>query len=76
MLSIYSRRDHHNTTLDSAGANFTIHSFERESTRTFRSLHLPGDADMDGITAKLENATLVVRVPKRRAPGPRRVPIQ
>ena len=64
-LTIYSRLDHHNKSLGSAGANFTIHAFERDSTRSVRSFHLPGNADMDGTTAKLENMTLVVRVPKR-----------
>ena len=78
-LTIYSRLDHHNKTLNTAGANFTIHAFERDSTRSVRSFHLPGDADMDGATAKLNNSTLIVRVPKHHtgaAAGTRRVPVE
>jgi hypothetical protein len=48
-------------------------------SRSVRSFHLPGDADMDGATAKLNNSTLIVRVPKHHtgaAAGTRRVPVE
>lgn len=65
----------------SAGKNFSMIAVETNVTLVSFLFHPPRDADMSGATAKLENARLIVRMPKRHekadsAAGTRRLLIE
>ena len=49
------------------------HRREREAGKFSRSINLPGDIDVDGVEAGLENGILTVTIPKAEVAKPRQI---